>query len=170
MTAIYVTSDQHFDHRNANRLCERPFSSLEEMNEVLLSRWNETVGPQDIVYHLGDLALGQKPWLWLEKLHGQIIIIRGNHDRKWYARDKSLTLSYAGIDLLLIHRPWEAADWEGWILHGHSHQKRPFIDPENRRVNVSVEMTDYRPVLLDTIVERIYDIEEELLRQKGFMI
>lgn len=53
---IYYTADQHFGHSNIIRFCERPFSTVEEMDEVLINNWNETVSDNDIVYILGDLV------------------------------------------------------------------------------------------------------------------
>ena len=54
----FVTSDQHFGHARISELAERPFATVEEMNAELVRRWNEVVGPDDSVLHLGDLALG----------------------------------------------------------------------------------------------------------------
>ena len=43
----------------------------------------------------------------------------------------------------------------GWIVHGHYHnndlEQFPFINFGDRRVNVSCELTRYRPVSLETI-------------------
>lgn len=52
------------------------------MNEVLIKNWNETVGPDDTVYHLGDLALGDKSsWEGIfSRLNGYKVLIVGNHD------------------------------------------------------------------------------------------
>lgn len=54
---IFFTSDTHFGHNNIIKLSNRPFSSVEEMNEGLIERWNDVVGAEDIVYHLGDFSL-----------------------------------------------------------------------------------------------------------------
>ena len=55
---LFFTSDTHFDHKNIIRYCNRPFSSIEEMNNFLIKRWNATVGPDDTVFHLGDVTFG----------------------------------------------------------------------------------------------------------------
>ena len=51
----YFTADQHFGHFNIIRLCQRPFASLEEMDEVMLAKWNAKVKDSDRVFILGDL-------------------------------------------------------------------------------------------------------------------
>ena len=52
---IFFTSDHHFGHTNILKFCNSPFNSIEQMNEELIKRWNEKIGPDDEVYHLGDL-------------------------------------------------------------------------------------------------------------------
>jgi calcineurin-like phosphoesterase family protein len=78
----FFTSDTHFGHVNVIQYCNRPFASIEAMNDGLTERWNARVGTEDTVYHLGDFALGQKV-LWPEyrkRLNGRIVFIEGNHD------------------------------------------------------------------------------------------
>ena len=55
---VFFTSDTHFYHGNIIRFCNRPFKSVEMMNETIISNWNNTVGQDDIVFHLGDFCLG----------------------------------------------------------------------------------------------------------------
>ncbi|HAR41171.1 MAG TPA: hypothetical protein DCS07_00820 [Bdellovibrionales bacterium] len=55
---IYFTADHHFSHKNIIKYCGRPFQSAEEMNAVMIQRWNETVQPGDTVFYLGDFSLG----------------------------------------------------------------------------------------------------------------
>ena len=55
---IFFTADTHWGHRNIIRYCQRPFADVDEMNEALITNWNSTVGKDDIVFHLGDFAMG----------------------------------------------------------------------------------------------------------------
>lgn len=79
----FFTSDTHFWHKNIIRYSNRPFDSVEEMNEAIIDNWNSVVGPDDTVFHLGDVALG--PWSeWagtLSRLNGYKILVVGNHER-----------------------------------------------------------------------------------------
>lgn len=79
----FVTSDTHFSHARIIELAGRPFTSVEEMDAELIRRWNETVAPDDVVLHLGDLALGPiaESLPLTAQLHGYRFLVPGNHDR-----------------------------------------------------------------------------------------
>ena len=82
---IFFTSDLHLGHENCIRLCNRPFSNIEEMDETLIENWNHKVTGKDTVYILGDLIYrSQKPpEEYLRRLRGKKHLILGNHDRGW---------------------------------------------------------------------------------------
>ena len=84
MGKVFFTSDLHFGHENAIRFDNRPFKTVEEMDAELVRRWNAKVGKGDLVYVLGDMIWksgnGQAEQL-IKSLNGQIILIKGNHDR-----------------------------------------------------------------------------------------
>lgn len=81
----YFTSDLHLGHRNIIRLCNRPFATIEEMDETLIRNWNAKVTNGDTVYILGDLLFrNEKPAEeYLKQLKGKKHPIIGNHDRDW---------------------------------------------------------------------------------------
>ena len=83
-TNVYFTSDTHFHHDMIRQFCNRPFDSMEEMDNAMIERWNNTVPKDGIVFHLGDFAWGGYN-VWKnarEQLNGEIILIKGNHDFK----------------------------------------------------------------------------------------
>lgn len=81
--ARFFTSDTHFGHERIISLCNRPFDSVDEMNEVMIERWNAVVKPTDVVIHFGDVALGQivNSLPLVGRLNGTKSLIPGNHDR-----------------------------------------------------------------------------------------
>jgi calcineurin-like phosphoesterase family protein/2'-5' RNA ligase len=158
----YVCSDLHLDHANIIKYCKRPFRDLRQMNEVLVENWNRTVRPKDTVYFLGDMAYGRSSRnadYWLERLNGKVIFIKGNHEGKnRTAMHEKLIIEHHGESILLIHDDKDAPeDWNGWIIHGHHHnnkpEEHPLINTSTKRMNVSVEFTDYKPILLDELLK-----------------
>jgi len=81
----WFTADLHLGHRNIIRYSKRPFANVEAMNDDLVRRWNEIVGPEDTVWVLGDVALGRiaETLPMVGGLAGRKVLVAGNHDRCW---------------------------------------------------------------------------------------
>lgn len=132
----YMISDTHFNHKNIIEYCNRPFKSIDEMNNTIINKWNKILKKDDIVYHLGDFFLGSKYALKeiVIRLNGTIYLIRGNHDRltiKSYEDCGIIVLKNAPIiidkyKIILSHRPLpDTMIKDGYInIHGHIHQKK----------------------------------------------
>jgi calcineurin-like phosphoesterase family protein len=131
---IFFTADTHWGHRNIIRYCQRPFSDVEEMNEALITNWNSTVGKDDIVFHLGDFAMGgSAEWSrLLDHLNGKIYLILGNHDMKTIGKGFSrfehvamqMLINIGGQRIYLNHYPFlcfGGAYRNTWQLFGHVH-------------------------------------------------
>lgn len=166
MTRIYVISDTHFGHTNSwakFKLADgctpmRPFSSTEEMDETMVQRWNETVRPQDHVYHLGDVVIKKSSLDICKRLNGHKRLVRGNHDI--FRTKDYLDVGFGEIygvrvwpshNIIMSHIPLHPSSLKGrqWInVHGHTHANK--IEGEDSHLYrcVSVEQIDYRPVLL----------------------
>ena len=82
MGKIFITSDTHFGHDREFIYGPRGFTSIEEHDKEIIRRWNEVVGPDDTVFHLGDVMLGDNThgMECLRQLNGTIYIVAGNHD------------------------------------------------------------------------------------------
>src|SRR5271169_1776785 len=78
---IYFSSDDHFWHNNVIRYCNRPYSSVEQMNEDMVLKWNSVVKPEDTVYCLGDFSLAFRAVeTFTARLMGKKKLVPGNHD------------------------------------------------------------------------------------------
>lgn len=150
---IFITADHHFNHENIIKYCKRPFKTVEEMNEFMIEKWNEKVGKEDLVIHLGDFALGDRKKVKeiKERLNGTVILIPGNHDHK-IMRDYGFIIVEGFIrikNLILTHRPLPKKEIpKGFInAHGHIHEKNSYCG-----INVSVDKTNYEPVELSEIL------------------
>ena len=74
---VWFTSDTHFGHKRIIELAKRPFSSVEQMDGVMIESWNARVRPGDLVYHVGDFAFADHT-PYLERLNGQKFLVKGN--------------------------------------------------------------------------------------------
>ncbi len=139
MSETFFTGCTHFHHANIIKLANRPFASVEEMDETLIERWNKKVGPTDVVYHLGDVGWFQsssEAAHLLGKLNGTIVLIQhpdrrrdreahGNHDAQHISATPYMELSFEEQFLVLFHYPiedWNGRWWGSIHLHCHTHQ------------------------------------------------
>ena len=167
MKQIYVISDTHFNQYFMILFGKRPFKSLKEMNNKLIYNWNKIVNKNDIVIIVGDLGGGNYlffNWL-LNKLNGEKILIKGNHDFKFRLRKliktkaikiyKELKIETPKADILFTHKPKKRIrNLFNINIHGHYHRKllpKKFL--QNYYYNVAVEHNNYKPKLLLTILK-----------------
>ena len=183
---IFFTIDLHFGHENVIRFDNRPFNTVEEMDEEMIKRWNTKVGKGDIVYVLGDFiwkAATNEAVSIIRRLNGQIILIKGNHDR--FLHNAAAKKALAGIKdyddicvtledgttrrCILSHYfiPfYNGHRYQAIHLHGHSH----FTEESAEEVRITTELNEkgydlkiynvgcmywnYTPITLDEILER----------------
>ena len=159
---IWTISDNHFFHKNIIKYCNRPFNSVEEMNEFMIRKWNEKISKKDIVIHLGDFALVNidKIKELRKKLNGIIFLIQGSHDRriKEYCGFIIIRGTLQIGNLLFSHRPIPLEEIpKGFVnIHGHIHEKD--VLDKKKQMNVSVEKTEYEPIEICEI-ESLFDID-----------
>jgi calcineurin-like phosphoesterase family protein len=159
----YFTSDTHFGHTNIIKYCNRPFASVEEMNESLIKNWNARVEPKDTIYHLGDFAFihDEKALRTLfYRLKGYKHLIMGNHDKHnlmlpWEEVTPYKRLNLEGDAVILFHygcRVWDKSHHGSIQLYGHSHGTLP---GNSQQLDVGVDCWDYKPITLSEIKARL---------------
>ena len=168
MKQIFVTSDTHFGHEKmltylkADGSAARPeFKTSKEMDDFMIEQWNSVVRPCDKVYHLGDVAIGTRNVHTLEKLNGDKVLIRGNHDTerislyRRYFRDIRAVHVHEGAIMSHIPIHPDCLSRFSFNIHGHTHYNHVMREGvrDFRYVNVCVEHTGYRPVLLNWVLE-----------------
>ncbi len=176
MSKVFFTSDTHFFHTKILEYCNRPYQDMDEMNQALIDNWNKVVSSDDIVYHLGDVAMGGKSKAEsvskiLSSLNGTIYLIKGNHEsyvlkdpcreRFEWVRDY-YELRYENKLIIMQHFPlltWNMAgkvDAEGrplaFSLHGHCHSSIDALNSATTRLDVGVDSHNYTPISLDDII------------------
>jgi len=176
MADIWFISDTHFGHRNILTFKEedgRPvrgqFSTVEEMNEHMINEWNKLVKPQDKVYHLGDVGFGSfiNDGI-LYRLTGKKRLVLGNHDDRYLKNNEftkhfdkiMLWRVFKGFDFICTHVPLREDQFRDgctFNVHGHIHT-RPLASKNHAAV--CVELTDYRPLHLDEVMQKIKETRQ----------
>jgi calcineurin-like phosphoesterase family protein len=165
---VFVTSDTHFGHAGMCRFLRpdgskfRPWDDVDEMNEALISRWNEVVAPKDKVYHLGDFAMNRRYLSVAERLNGRKVLVMGNHDifraGDYLKHFEDVKGAVVKDNAVLTHLPVAASAFEYRYklnIHGHTHVSRvthPDGSIDKRYRCVCVEQTNYYPVEFSTII------------------
>lgn len=166
----FVTSDIHFGHRAMITKVGRPFETVEEMNEALIERWNNKVPKTARVYVLGDFSFLKKAETEavLDRLHGRICLVRGNHDKnridgpitkrfEW-VKDYYESKTDDGRKVVMSHYAmvvWNKSHFGSWMLHGHSHGYLK-DDTRIRRLDVGVDThPNLEPYSFEEIKQRM---------------
>lgn len=138
MVQIFFTSDTHYSHRLMAQV--RGFKTVEEMDEKLISNWNEDASDEDVIFHLGDLSMSgsTRTCEILDRLRGRKHLVLGNHDKKlsgsvrdrfeWVGHYLELKPGRFNNEdhppIILSHFPmliWDKRHYGAWHLHGHCH-------------------------------------------------
>lgn len=167
MKNVFFISDTHFGHQGMCVFLKedgtkvRPWNDCNEMDACLIENWNSIIKPKDKVYHLGDIAIKRKNIETLAQLHGEKILIRGNHDifklddyAKYF---KDIRGTHKFDKYIMSHYPIHRDSIPKWCkanLHGHTHYKKVTLlnnELDPLYANLCVECTNYKPVPLEEL-------------------
>jgi calcineurin-like phosphoesterase family protein len=179
MNDLFIYSDSHFNHKNVlNFKCVdgvtpiRPgFKDVDEMNEVMIERWNSIITPQDKVYHLGDVYFGSDVAadIILSRLNGKKRLLLGNHDdgKDWvlakHFQKIEMWRIFREFNITLTHVPIHPSSFRRSDInvHGHIHEKSLNLP---NYFCACVERTNYTPLHLPTLA---VELKEQLERQNN---
>ncbi len=187
---IYFTADLHLGHTNILNLSNRPFPSIEEMDNVLINNWTKKVKGNDTIFILGDLICkSQEPEIYLNKLKGKKVLIIGNHDGSWLNKidiDKHfikttmfLEQSLCNHLVTLCHYPM--LEWRGsrkgidckklgYLIHGHIHNRceQQYYDffSMPHALNAGVDINNFEPVTFDELIMNNQKYKNIVLNRK----
>ena len=174
----FVVSDLHLGHYGVCKFFRndgtklRPWDNPNEMDEALIENWNEIVSPQDKVYNLGDVVINRKALNTLSKLHGEKVLIKGNHDifriNEYLTYFKDVRAYHVLNNFIFSHIPLHPASkgrFRGNV-HGHLHSNKVMSIINPNEIDpwyycVCVENTDFKPLQLEEVFERIQKQKEE---------
>ena len=151
---VWIWADLHLGDADALTFFGRPFRSVDDMDHLLVERWQSVIGPNDLVVCLGDVTRGVTSLPSLERLGGlpgRKVLVFGNHDRsaKGFHVVCGSVYTHGDPPLLLTHVPLRRVPPGCVNVHGHLHVGR--VKSSTAHVNVSVEQLDYRPRRLTDI-------------------
>ena len=164
----FFVSDTHFNDSRLN-LYGRDirFKNAKEVNDHIIKVWNESIGKNDLVYHLGDISMDREGLDILNQLNGEKILIKGNYDisvedggtAKYEINDKillkyfskvydDLEIEIGGETVYLNHYPINIKE-EKFTLCGHVHNIWHF---SRNSINVGIDTNHFTPVGEELIV------------------
>lgn len=169
----FCIADTHFFHANILKFIDDKgkrirgiFSSLQEMHEYMVEKWNSVVKPEDYVYHLGDVTFQYHTAfnILMRRLNGRKTLIVGNHDKIWNPALQAnfqkceLWKGFKELGFTMTHIPQRLdALRDGFCnVHGHTHQNK-LADPHY--INVCVETRDYTPVSFEELAVEINKVK-----------
>ncbi|MBR0391178.1 MAG: metallophosphoesterase [Oscillospiraceae bacterium] len=169
---IYYTADLHLGHENVIMFDNRPFPTIEQMDETIIANWQAQVREKDDVYILGDIAYRSATRIseYLDKLPGRKHLVIGNHDgrtlkdpnlREYYfdSVEQIQTITDGGRRVVLCHYP--LAEWPGMFrdaihLYAHIHNKKAetykLMRQRENAYNAGCMINNYVPCTLDEVI------------------
>lgn len=175
----FVASDIHFNHANILQYETHRGATLEEMNEIIISNWNSMISPEDDVYIIGDVAMGQivlAPEL-IRRLNGVKMLIAGNHDKTltkkirdgnpdfadlfvWVRDYYELKYKHTGTNekhmIVMMHYPmrfWLGSGENVLHFHGHTHGSPTGI--VGKILDVGIDTNNMRPRLIEDAIDLV---------------
>lgn len=164
----FLCSDHHWWHTAVLKYSNRPFSSVEEMNEIMIQRWNEKITKKDKVIYLGDFCLANKTKTLeiLNRLnYSEIFITPGNHDKslrglkdRFAVYNDIFNIEILDQYLVCCHyslRTWNRMHNGAIHCHGHSHGGIKHNESHGKTMDVGVDTNNFYPYHWDEIKERM---------------
>lgn len=156
----WFTSDEHYGHTNVLKYNDRPFSSIEEMNEGLIANHNSIVSKNDVTIHAGDFCwLNKKEDVYkqyLNRLNGNHVLLIGSHDHWQPSSAHYIWRKRIEGNLIIVGhyamRVWECSHYNSWHLFGHSHGR---LEGFGKSFDIGVDCHNYYPWSWDEIVKEM---------------
>lgn len=166
---IFYIADNHFGDERVMRLAKRPFRSVNDMDDTMISLWNKKVGVADVVYVVGDFAIDSQVAIkTLEQLNGQKILIWGNHDvyldeqaiQYFESTSTICTIKDGAYSVTLCHYPllsYENSVYGGYHVFGHIHNNpqdiaTKIISSLPRHLNCGADVIGFMPKTLQELI------------------
>ena len=178
----WFSADYHLGHKNIIKYCNRPFKSLEHMNETIIRNHNARVKPDDVLIHVGDFCFNNtssergegiriSTQEWESKLNGKIIHIKGNHDKNNGTKTiiQGMLIQFMRHYVWCVHKPQHYNKKYDINFVGHIHNNWEFklkddyiFDKDNKimilesdLINVGVDVNRFMPVSFEELIKKL---------------
>ena len=186
----WIGSDYHLNHLNILKYCSHRVPSsydgyaphdwddVAEMNEMIIEKHNSVVAPDDEIYLIGDICMGQiiKAPSLIRRLNGRKYLVKGNHDKSlhklilsdpelsdlfvWIKDYHEMSYTYNGKKhmLCMLHFPmkyWNGSGHSSIHFHGHLHGSPSGID--GKILDVGIDTNGLMPYKMDEAIELVLD-------------
>lgn len=165
----FFAGDMHLGHRNIIKYCNRPFKSVEEMNETLIDNWNKVINKFDTVIVNGDFSLVGKDKCieFGQRLKGRKILVLGNHDscslKTYYEAGFEIVSKYPIVFdnfAIVSHQPLFVNENSPYgNIYAHVHDNPMYQDVTSTTFCTSMERINFTPISYEEIRERMAKIE-----------
>ena len=160
-------STSYYGHANIIKYCNRPFSSIEEMDEEIIKRHNEVAPSDGTVIHAGDFTLANVEIAnqYIKRLNGHHIFLRGSHD-KWLKANTRVHEIWCNkiedLYVVICHyamRVWARSHYNSILLFGHSHGK---LEPIGKQLDIGVDLHNFYPYSFEEIKSIMATIHNDI--------
>jgi len=136
------TSDTHFNHEKILEFSRQNYKTPDEMNWDIVRIWNETVKPDDTVYHMGDFAfktglMKEATRILTASLNGVKHLKKGNHDNMKHIGDfpfASISMDgfveIRGVKFRMAHFPYPWGRTPKDLAERPECMTEPIVNPE----------------------------------------
>jgi len=156
--SYFFTADEHLGHKNIIDYCDRPFATVEEMDDEIIRRHNEVVKEGDTVYHLGDFTMkkGAEAQHYIGRLNGNHIFIKGSHDYWMEENAPTMIEKMIGYNyFVMCHYPmksWPRSFHGSLQLFGHCHGR---MTEDKNQMDVGVDTNNFYPYSFKDIINKL---------------
>ena len=154
----FFSADEHYFHKNVLKYCNRPFSTVDEMNHTLISNNNSIVTDNDYVIHIGDFTLASRGAAEsiIKQLKGQHIFIIGSHDRWLNNKGKQIwERTIENQHIVCCHYPmysWPRSHYNSFLCYGHHHGR---LKVPCKAIDVGVDTNNFYPYSFNNVIKRM---------------